>query len=148
MCWLCFLKALSLQNRSNSNLFRSKLKLSTPDSFLCSHPSTLFSWNPSFVSKFFKILSLLFFEKKYIYISCNCFKWCPSLLQVTASELLPILSKCFIVAVFRTCFPFCDILICVCFLRLSFGVCLLRKEKGGKEVLNFVMWGFLVAKKS
>ena len=81
----------------------------------------------------------MFFRKRK---SCNCFKWCPSLLQVTASELFLILSKCVIVAVFGTCFHLCDILICVC---LGFGVCLRRKEKVGKVML---MWGFLVLKKS
>lgn len=50
------------------------------------------------------------------------------------------------VSVFGTCFfYFCDILICVCLLGLSFGVCLPSKEKVGKGVL---IWVFLVLKKT
>lgn len=94
LCCLCFLKALSLQNRSNSNLFPSKLELSISDPFLCSHPSTPFPWN-SFFFLFLKIFLVLFFVFVFMSFgkrkSCNCFKWCPSLLQVTAAELFPIL---------------------------------------------------------
>ena len=152
LCSLCFSKALSLQKRLNLTLFTSKPKLSLPNPFLFSSFNYHFLEIQFFVSKFFEIFSVLsfvfifyfLFKKNHVKFS-NVVPHFYSLQPQNSYHFYQNALQCLFL---KTCFHFCDILICYCLLHLSFNVCLLRKEMGGKEVLNFMMWVLLVPKKS